>query len=360
MEDIIILGGARDYHAIDWYRTVKKISNRNVYFLTDMISAEGYDVIINDTDDVSYLYNIDWLLFSSQTKVGNLWRNFIKVMVLPMQIYYLRMFMKKHPNAVVNAHPMYYMFLCWISKVEYIGTPQGSEILVRPQKSFLYKFFTKKILSSAKAITIDSLSMHKGIKCLSGVNSYIIQNGIDFDILNTFNKDRERKIDVLSIRGMTDLYRIEELIINRNQSKLKPPISFIYPFGEDGYIQKIKNILLAEDELLGRLSKNDMYELLTQSKLVISIPRSDSSPRSVYEAIFLGCCVAVTYNTWIEDIPECMKKRLYIVDLKNISWLDEALEYAEKIVEIKYIPSPEAIDMFDQNVSISKLIDLLY
>ena len=55
-----------------------------------------------------------------------------------------------------------------------------------------------------------------------------------------------------------------------------------------------------------------------------------------------------------------MKKRLYIVDLKNISWLDEALEYAEKIVEIKYIPSPEAIDMFDQNVSISKLIDLLY
>ena len=42
---IVVIGGARDYHVMDWYRTVRSLeSNRNVSILTDLIGGEGFEV----------------------------------------------------------------------------------------------------------------------------------------------------------------------------------------------------------------------------------------------------------------------------------------------------------------------------
>ena len=100
-----------------------------------------------------------------------------------------------------------------------------------------------------------------------------------------------------------------------------------------------------------------MYELLGSSKLAISIPTSDSSPRSVYEAIFLGCCVAVTYNSWINELPDCMKSRLIIINLKNKLWLKDAIKFADEMKKITYKPSELALEMFDQKKSMKIILD---
>jgi len=118
--------------------------------------------------------------------------------------------------------------------------------------------------------------------------------------------------------------------------------------------------MMEEDENLGRLNKADMYELLSSSLLVISIPGSDSSPRSVYESIFLGACVAVTYNTWIDVLPKCMRERIFIVELDDINWFDKAMSYAVKVAKIPYNPSHEAVEMFDQSKTIKNAVDRLY
>lgn len=122
----------------------------------------------------------------------------------------------------------------------------------------------------------------------------------------------------------------------------------------------MQKLMITHDDDLGRLDKNDMYRLLSESFLVISIPESDSSPRSVYESIFSGCCVAVTYNQWIESLPQCMKNRLFIVDLDDPLWLEKAFEFAKKCVLVPYVPSEEALEMFDQRKSIGKVIEKLY
>ena len=111
---------------------------------------------------------------------------------------------------------------------------------------------------------------------------------------------------------------------------------------------------------MGRLDKDNMYSLLAESFLVISIPSSDSSPRSVYESIFLGCCIAATYNPWMDKIPDCMRKRIYLVDLDNENWFKEAYSHAEKLKAETYIPSEEALEMFDQERSMQKAIEILY
>ena len=82
--------------------------------------------------------------------------------------------------------------------------------------------------------------------------------------------------------------------------------------------------------------------------LVVSVPRSDSSPRSVYESIFAGAAVAVADNAYIAALPACMRARLLVVDPTDPSWLDSALAAARELTAIPYTPTEDALDRFDQ------------
>jgi hypothetical protein len=94
--------------------------------------------------------------------------------------------------------------------------------------------------------------------------------------------------------------------------------------------------------------------------LAISLPASDSSPRSVYEAIFCGCCVATTRASWIDAMPECMQQRLFIIDLEDKFWLDKAMDYAERITREPYQPSETALTLFDQAIAAKVIVNLFY
>jgi hypothetical protein len=358
---IVIVGGARDYHVMDWYRTIYSlVPERKVILLTDLIGGEGFKVLINERDKIEKLFIIDDFLFSRQTRGGDIWRNVFKLLVLPYQVFLLKKYAKYNPDSIFHAQPMYYMFLCWFAGVEFIGTPQGSEILVRPKISKLYSFFANKTLNAAKYVTVDSQSMKNGIYDLSKKEAIIIQNGIDINEISNFINFKEDKLVICSMRGMTSLYRIVEIVRARNMSSVKSDLTLIYPFQDEIYKSEIIPNLQSGDVDLGRLGKQEMYKLLASSLLVISIPKSDSSPRSVYESIFLGACVAVTYNSWIDVLPQCMKDRLFIIDINDAFWFDKAVNYARNISKTPFIPSEEALEMFDQKRTMKKAIELLY
>jgi hypothetical protein len=57
------------------------------------------------------------------------------VIVDALQILLLKRFAKKNPNTIFYAHSMYYLVLARAAKVNYVGTPQGSDILIKPLKS---------------------------------------------------------------------------------------------------------------------------------------------------------------------------------------------------------------------------------
>jgi hypothetical protein len=361
MKKIIFIGGARDYHVVDWYRTIQEIcSNREIIFVTDSIDGEGFEKLISEDDRIIKLLNIDRLLFTQQSKYGNIWRNFIKLLFIPLQILRLAKISKDNPDAIFHAMPMYYMFLCCLARIPYMGTPQGSEILVRPDRSRLYKYFATKSLLAAKNITVDSVNMQNKITQLCGKESTVIQNGIDVSAISRIVIKSVRRENVVSIRGFTSLYRINEIFEGREHSTQKPELQLLYPFRENIYRATVSKRFEQGDCDLGRLSRQKMFELLASTLLAISIPISDSSPRSVYEAIFCGCCVAVTYNAWIDALPECMKSRLFIVDLNDNLWFEKAIEHAKLITTKDYKPSDEALEMFDKKRSMQKMADRFY
>ncbi len=345
---------------MDWYRAVRRVKpNREVIFITDLFGGEGYADLSRSGDRIFSLLIIDAFLFSGQSRYSNLWRNMVKLVLLPLQAIKLRRILTEFPNRVVHAHPMYYMALCLLAGVEYLGTPQGDEILIRPCRSKLYRYFAGKVLKSAKAVIVDSVQMKNGIKAISGAEAHVFQNGINVDEIAQHHHSEQRE-RVLSIRGLEPLYRIQEIVDARNKTLSALPLSFIYPFADAEYFNALRPSLLSQDEVLGRLGKSAMYRLLSESLLVISIPSSDSSPRSVYESIFAGACVAATYNPWMELLPTCMRARVVTVDLADAQWLAEAMDRARHIAQMPFVPSDEALELYDENRSIGKVIEKFY
>ena len=364
---LVFLCGARDFHAMDWYKSAKEIlPNKEILIVTDLIAGEGYKKVITEEDKVYKLFILDNFLFKRQSSIGNKWRNLLKLIILPIQILLLKRFAKINSNCVYHAHSMYYLVLARAAGVEYVGTPQGSDILVKPLRSKFYKLFAKYGLNKAKSITVDSLNMQKGVRDLVEKDALVIQNGIDIraieEYLSSFrnlNNTQERK-GILSIRGFTSLYRIKYILDSRNKLNVNENITFLYPFQDALYKSECIELIKNDDLDLGRVDRNKMYQLMASSKLVLSIPISDSSPRSVYESIFCGAAVAITYNSYYDILPECMKNRIIIVDIKDDKWLENATQQAEIINKTEYIPSIEALNMFDQRESSKKILKLLF
>lgn len=357
---LVFLCGARDFHAMDWYFSAKEVlPNDRLDILTDLIAGEGFKKIISDYDGYSKLLILDSFLFKKQSKLGGLWRNVLKLLVLPIQVSKLKKYNRKNPNSIYYAHSMYYLWLAHFAKVSFIGTPQGSDILIKPFKSKIYRYLSKVSLRSAMLITVDSKQMQDKTFEISGVRPKIIQNGIDLVKIN-YEGNFERNT-ILSVRGMAPIYRLIDLLEARNNSETHSTqeITFIYPFYEEEYLEFSKKLSLKDDSFLGRLARDEMYNLLQKTKVFFSIPKSDSSPRSVYEGIFCGCVVIITYNPYYEMLPECMKRRIVICNLDNENWFDSAMNKAIEISQTGYKPSEEALIMFDQRKSFLQILELI-
>jgi hypothetical protein len=345
---ICFVASARDYHAIDWYRSVKSLcSARRVFIATDLIESEGVKRLVDERDEVFHLFDLDRWLLDRQSRFANIWRNAIKVLTVPLVAYRLNALGKKL-DSIFHAHSMYYIFLCWLARVDFIATPMGSDVLVRPENSKLYRLFTIHSLNAATEITVDSAALQKKIRELCGKDSHIIQNGIDSIGTRMHRVSYKKRFRMMSIRGMDSNYRIFELLQERNSADITARLDFIYPFVEEDYYKTVKKLLNADDFDYGRVSKEVMYQMFGESIAVFSIPISDSSPRSVYEAIFCGACVVVSDGMWVNSLPSCMRARVVVVDISVEYWFGNALRSAQQISSTPFMPSREALELFDE------------
>ena len=254
---------------------------------------------------------------------------------------------------------MYYMLLCFLANLRYIGTPQGSEILLRPFRNQLYKFFASTILSHSDCITVDSIHMKSNISNFSKTNVKLVQNGIDTSFFINCSMN-SKIVPICSIRGLTSLYRIEQIFLSRNSYLPDIPITTVSPFQKDEYYNYVHSLSLDGDAFRSNLVKSDFANLLGQTLLVVSIPSSDSSPRSVYEAIFAGAFVATTYLPWVDNITSSMLSRLILCNLDDPNWLELAYYTALKNSHKPFVPCAESIDKFDQHISMKSFYSIYH
>jgi glycosyltransferase involved in cell wall biosynthesis len=360
-QKILFLGNGRCYHTMDWFRSAQRLCpQQRPVLVTDLVEGESFQRLIVAGDQVEPLLVIDALLLRKQSRLGDIWRNLVKLLLLPIQAWRLRRIVSRYPNAVVHAHSTYYIAMARAAGCRYVATPQGSEVLARPYRSRFYKEFARYALTGARRITVDSIDMQRCLGELFGLDAIIIQNGIDIDAILERGLPGMGRDKIVSMRGIVPNYQIELLLDARNRTLPGTPIHFCYPFSGEEYRAAIARKFIAADTDLGRLSRPDLYRLLQSALLVVSIPLSDSSPRSVYEAIFCGCIVAATDGAWIGQLPRCMRSRVMVVDPRSETWLRDALDAARVRAAEPYVPSQEALEMFDQKRSMQRFYEEIF
>lgn len=345
---------------MDWCRAVRPcLALGSWVFFTDCVESEGHIRIATDADRIRKLFVIDRYLLSEQSARANIWRNALKFALSPLQALLLRLFIGQARGKVFHAHTFYYGFICYLARLPYLFTPQGGELTERPKESALYRFLMRRTLRGARFTFVDSERMRKVATELGCSDVAIYQYGIDTAACRTSDIGWKRS-RLVSNRGIQDNYRIEHIQRARDADCHDIPLTFFFPLWDEEYLQSYRSRLKPHDEDLGRISKERCYRYYAEARLVISIPKSDSSPRSVYEAVFCGAPVVTTPSRWVDDLPTSMRERVLIVDPERDSWLGEALSWADRVGSVPFVPCDDALSRYDQFAVARKIFDRFY
>ena len=101
---------------------------------------------------------------------------------------------------------------------------------------------------------------------------------------------------------------------------------------------------------------------MSNSIATISIPISDSSPRSVYESIFSGAPTILQENPYQDFMTDSMKSRVIIIktkDIKNSHWLGKSIKEGDNIFE-DFHPCKLSYEKFDSEIILKSIYKSLY
>lgn len=246
-------------------------------------------------------------------------RHFNKLVSLFYYASHIQKIIKEYDIDIIHCVAIYYAFLATFVKTnkQIIYTQQGSELLIRAKKSKFYRYMANRVFKRVNIVTGDSKVIQKaGLDCGAlKENNYIIQNGVDLGLF-TFNKNEKvdiksssRPVRLYSPRGIIPLYNIDTIIealsILKNKSNLSFICQFTFGFGDehlDGYKAKASRLGVNEFiEWVGYVDHTEMPKYYSQNDIVISIPSSDSSPKSVYESMACGTPVVVSNLPWVTE-----------------------------------------------------------
>jgi len=318
--NILFIGSSADWHVDLWVKYFTK--DHAVYLFSD---KEDY---LSDQpfEDVTIIESTGYLggfLNAVQSNSHFLYQ----VNKLISARYFARQIdreIQKHNIDIVHAHSLYYGFVASYIKsdIPVVFTPMGSDVIIHAQNSRIYRYMACHAFERADVITGDSvLLQNQGYKVGARRSSnYVIQNGVDSAIFFPKKNSLREKYSVaddevllFSPRGITEIYNIDVIIESLGKLKnrgYKFKCMFSFAFGDE-YSERLKtqiSRLGLEDEViwLGFLTYEDMAEHYNVADVVISVPSSDSSPKSVYEAMFCKKPIVVTDLEWsYELLSEC-------------------------------------------------------
>ena len=242
--------------------------------------------------------------------------------------YKIMKILKEYNIDVIHAHSLYYGYLSsFQNKIPLVFTPMGSDIIIAAQKIKYYRKMAQRAFKFSTVITGDSkLLQKKGYEIGASIsNNYIIQNGVDSTKFYPFSTQIKHNLglqsdDLLlfSPRALDPNYNIDVII--DALALLKDRVDnfkciFAYAFGGEYFkslVVKTESLGLTKNiHWLGFTKYQDMPLYYNAADIVISIPTSDSSPKSVYESMFCSSSVIVSDIDWVYEIldaEDCVVK----------------------------------------------------
>lgn len=247
---------------------------------------------------------------------------FINFMVFWMWVFLrtliLSINLRRIKPDVVNAHWLTtYAFYCAIIKLfnrrlSFIVTVWGSDVLLYPKNSQIYRLMAKLSLKMADIVILDSFTQKKAAVELgcSPKKIHVFPWGISLEMFNARVPRMEVRrrlgwmsnLIVISIRNHEPVYNVESLIyaipfVIKKETKARFIIG-----GSGSLSERLKRMVkeLGVKEYVyftGRIPYEDVPKWLVATDIYVSTSLSDGSSASLMEAMACGLPVVVT------DIP---------------------------------------------------------
>ena len=238
------------------------------------------------------------------------------------RMFQIRVLSKKYNIDVLHimgmGHSVYALF-AQANKIVFENN--GSDVLVHPEKNLSSKLFYK-IYYGFLYIFSDGVVQDSKVTKLAGIkygapttNNEIIELGIDFQIFNSNipkGVSREHlgltinQKMVFSPRSFQSNSNIETIIATIPiVNKIFPNVQYIFckhfgRFSDQYYLQLITELNVENNVIFTGFLDNelDIPFYSTDADVVLSVVSSDSSPRSVYEAMACNTPVIISELPW--------------------------------------------------------------
>jgi glycosyltransferase involved in cell wall biosynthesis len=297
----LLFGNAESVHMLKWAKELVK--HFDVYILSPLGVHSDILKIIPES-------NIVTLNLKLNPDGGNV--------ALLKKLFLFKRLIKQINPAVVNAHYITsHGFIAALIrsifgvKFTLVQSAWGTDILVTPNRSFLYKLITKYSLNKANVVTSDSEYMSDVILKLSKTKCITFPFGLDY-LPEAKIEDKDINL-CFSNRALTENYNIDNVIYAFAAMAFKNE-NLKLIIANDGsmrneLIEITKNIGLSDRiEFKGFLSASQQNEIYKRSTYYFSLPTSDSTSVSLLEAMAYGCIPILS------DLPA---NREWVVNGKN-------------------------------------------
>lgn len=292
----LIIGDGKSPHLLKWAGELVKHVDLYI-FSFNPIDERFYNIL-----DSKKLFSANRIL---NPKGGNV-SILRSLSVLSKFVHYINPYIV-NPH-YITSNGFIAVLLKKLYKMDYkiVSSCWGSDILVTPEKNFLYKMITKYILKNSDLATSDSEFMTKKIKELANVDVITFPFGVE-KIPEVGEKE---PMLFFSNRMLKKNYNIDKVIrfFGKIYDKDKTARLVI---ANDGYMKEelvklVDSLNLQEAvSFVGYLDTDRQNEHYSRATFFVTIPDSDSTSVSLLEAMSFGCipiCSNIPANNeWVKD-----------------------------------------------------------
>jgi glycosyltransferase involved in cell wall biosynthesis len=207
----------------------------------------------------------------------------------------------------------------------------GSDILTMPKKGWVYKAMLKYVLKHSQAYNAGSPYLLEQMQKYCPKRSEILLANLGINPMQPIEKEKI----VFSNRLHSPLYRIDEVIKAFANFVSKPEFEdwrlVVAATGKEKEFQQLSQSLGIEDRVkfVGWLSQKENAEYYAKSKIYISLPKSDSFPISLLEAMSGECLCIISDLPAYKGIMKQGENCLIVSDLEI-----EKADYIERVLEL--------------------------
>lgn len=186
----------------------------------------------------------------------------------------------------------------WRLRGRIVGSAWGSDILVAPQRSWAYRWLTRRVLRACMLTTSDSLHMAQRMRALGAGEVMTFAFGLEALPPRPGPKDAWL---FFTNRGLEPLYRPERVLALFAQVVVTQPAARLVVANDGSLAASLPVQARAlgltvgtigdgqQVEFVGRLGQAEQAAWYAGARWYISLPRSDSVAVSVLEAMAHGC-----------------------------------------------------------------------